>query len=92
VRVQLTSPNYFSSFVSQKDLFEYNNDLIQQGDPEHFDKYYLSEDDEDIDQDLELEEHVEEALIFEQSNENSLKCRDYSGLINQKFLDNYLHL
>jgi hypothetical protein len=75
--VHLTSPNYFNNFVSKSDLFEYNPELIQKGDSEFFDNYYLSEEDDDIDFGLENEEAVEKADIFERENNHSLACRFY---------------
>lgn len=74
MKVYLTSPNYFQSFVPRNELFEYDPSLVSQGDPEHFDKYFLSEDDSDLDEGLEFEDQVEEVQLFSQQSVSHLNC------------------
>lgn len=73
MKVYLTSPNYFQSFVPKNALFEYNPSLISRGDPDHFDKYYMSEDDEDLDEGLEQEEEAGEVALFSHTGERLLE-------------------
>lgn len=75
MQVQLTSHNYFMDFVPEQELFKYDPSLMTPGDPEHFDKYYKSEDESDIDDGLEIEaqNEEEELFVYSQKIEKSIQ-------------------